>query len=181
MRTYGTLLRTVMSISILVTSLVACSETQTGRPNLGSSAHPTVHPTGPKRQPTRFQGDVATRVIDGDTIIVGNSRVRLVGIDAPDRGECGYKAAKEWMVKRVQGKPVSLLSTGTGVKDKYGRLLSYVEEDNSDVGFLLIRNGLAIAAYDSRTGYKKHFRESEYIMTDKAIRNVCPGMSTVRP
>ena len=38
-----------------------------------------------------------TRIIDGDTIEVGNNTVRLLGINSPEKGEIGYNEAKAFL------------------------------------------------------------------------------------
>ncbi|MBI3092422.1 MAG: thermonuclease family protein [Candidatus Tectomicrobia bacterium] len=44
--------------------------------------------------PAGLQAATATRVIDGDTVVLeSGERVRLLGIDAPERGEAGAAAA----------------------------------------------------------------------------------------
>ena len=53
-----------------------------------------------------------TKVVDGDTIDVaidsGPIRVRLHGIDTPERGQPWGTEATEWLRTRVQGKDVEL-------------------------------------------------------------------------
>ena len=57
-------------------------------------------------------------------------------------------------------------------RDRYGRLLRYVNVGDVDAGLRLIKNGLAIARYDSRDGYGYHQREPVYIAADKAKANI---------
>ncbi|WP_291382533.1 thermonuclease family protein [Demequina sp.] len=57
-------------------------------------------------------------------------------------------------------------------RDTYGRLLRYVEVDDSDVGLDLIEQGLAVARYDSRTG-QPHDREFAYRAADDASADLC--------
>ncbi len=48
---------------------------------------------------TDTQGTI-TYVIDGDTIIVDDHRkIRLARIDTPEKGEQGYRQAKEWLMQ----------------------------------------------------------------------------------
>ena len=40
------------------------------------------------------------RVIDGDTVVISNNqRVRLIGIDTPEKGQCGFDEAKQALEK----------------------------------------------------------------------------------
>jgi endonuclease YncB( thermonuclease family) len=122
------------------------------------------------RRPTFY----VSRVIDGDTIELGNGEaVRVVGIDTPEVGECGFEAASAAMSRLVLGKRVQLTISDED-RDGYGRLLRYVDVGETDAGLQLIRNGRAIAAYDSRDGYGFHPRERRYIASDRGSRNLCP-------
>ena len=108
------------------------------------------------------------RVIDGDTIVIsGDERVRLIGIDTPENGQCGFDEAKQALEKLLASGSATFYSGTTSDKDKYDRLLRYIEVEGIDVGLNLISNGFAIARYDSRDGYGPHDRESEYIDADE--------------
>jgi len=89
-------------------------------------------------------------VIDGDTIkIEGNTRLRLIGIDAPEINECYYQKSRDELIRLVQGKYVKLEKDIESV-DGYGRLLRYVylpskelEEDDIFVNKHLLHQGYA--------------------------------------
>lgn len=117
---------------------------------------------------------LVTRVVDGDTVELGNGEtVRLVGIDAPEVGECGYERAADNLARLALGKPVRLGRSDED-RDRYDRLLRYVDVGAQDAGLWLIKNGLAIARYDSRDGYGFHPRETLYVAEDKhAQQFVC--------
>jgi endonuclease YncB( thermonuclease family) len=119
---------------------------------------------------------LVTRVIDGDTIELANGQsVRVVGIDTPERGECGYDRATSNMQRLVLGKRVRLTVSDEDT-DRYGRLLRYVDVGKRDAGLAQITSGLAIARYDSRDGYGFHPRENPYIAADQAApdKTTCP-------
>ena len=108
------------------------------------------------------------RVIDGDTIVIsGDERVRLIGIDTPENGQCGFDEAKQAIEKLLASGSATFYSGTTSDKDKYDRLLRYIEVEGIDVGLNLISNGFAIARYDSRDGYGPHDRENEYVDADE--------------
>lgn len=118
-----------------------------------------------------------TGIVDGDTIDVsGGQRVRLIGIDTPEVGECGFGAAASELRRLVGGRSIVLVPGARDDRDRYGRLLRYVEVDGIDANLALIRAGLAIARYDSRDGYGRHAREAEYVSVDRdsPSRNGCP-------
>jgi len=107
-------------------------------------------------------------VIDGDTVELASGRaVRILGIDTPEEGECGYDEATRRMERLVLGRRVALVRAGDDT-DRYGRLLRYVDVARVDAGLRQIRTGQAIARYDSRDGYGAHPRENRYIAADAA-------------
>jgi endonuclease YncB( thermonuclease family) len=110
---------------------------------------------------------VVTRVVDGDTLELGNGEtVRLVGIDTPEVGECGFEQASARLGELALGRSVTLAASDED-RDYYGRLLRYVDVGAVDAGLTLIREGLAIARYDSRDGYGWHPREATYVNADR--------------
>ena len=122
-----------------------------------------------------------TGVIDGDTLELGNGEtVRLVGIDTPERGQCGYEAASDNLVGLVQGKVIRLMISDEDT-DRYGRLLRYVNVGAMDAGLRQIREGFAIARYDSRDGYGYHPREPIYIKATRLTRLTRPTSSSPAP
>jgi endonuclease YncB( thermonuclease family) len=96
-----------------------------------------------------FSGPAA--VVDGDTLHVGNERVRLFGVDAPELSQmcdagtskvaCGQLAAR-WLRSRVQGRKVqcSLVQ-----QDRYGRVVARCSIDGSNLEQSLVEAGWAIA------------------------------------
>ena len=110
-----------------------------------------------------------TEVIDGDTIVVsGGVRVRLIGIDTPERGSLGYSESTDALSALVRGRRVVLVPGARDDIDVHGRLLRYVEADGADVGLAMLRSGQARSRYDSRDGYGAHPREKAYIEADTA-------------
>jgi len=93
---------------------------------------------------------VVSRVIDGDTIILGNGeKVRLIGINAPElKLDKKYKLslgknAKTYLKSLIEGKQVKL-SYDLQSKDKYGRTLAYVYlMDGTFINAMMLRKGHA--------------------------------------
>jgi endonuclease YncB( thermonuclease family) len=148
----------------------------------GSVSQPTVAPPdlagggtsapGPGTQDAAETGTV-TNVVDGDTVDVeGVGRIRVIGIDTPERGACGYESATQAMSVLVLGRPVSLVPGATEDADRYGRLLRYVDVGSQDAGLSLIEDGWAIARYDSRDGYGRHPRQDTYVSADMAAEDL---------
>lgn len=118
---------------------------------------------------------VVARVVDGDTLVLeGGRRVRLIGIDTPERGECGFARASALLRGAVEGRRV-VLSNPRSVQDEdaYDRLLRYVDRRGRDAAVPLLRRGLALARYDSRDGYDPHPREGRYRSIDARSPSPC--------
>lgn len=106
-----------------------------------------------------------TKVIDGDTIIVSGESIRLLGIDANEKGEKCYKEAKVRLEELVLNKDVKI-ERDVKDKDQYKRLLRYVfieknENDLINVNLILVEEGLAIARFYENKKYKKEILEAE--------------------
>jgi endonuclease YncB( thermonuclease family) len=104
--------------------------------------------------------------------------VRIIGIDTPERGVCGFQDAADALAAMVAGKPVTVTGGARDDVDKYGRILRYIDVDGVDVGLALIEQGLAIARYDSRDGYGRHPRQEAYVDADAASASVCTSATT---
>jgi len=90
--------------------------------------------------PTEYK---VVRVIDGDTIeLEDGTKVRLLEIDAPEKGERCYEEAKTRLEELVLNKKVRLEKDKED-KDRYGRLLRYVFIDCSLINLVLVKEGLA--------------------------------------
>lgn len=100
--------------------------------------------------PAAQPGVAVVRVVDGDTIVVGiggprGTKVRLIGIDTPERNECFYRAATRRMRALVDGKRVRL-QRDRSETDRYGRLLRYVYVGDVFVNAVMVSEGYANAA-----------------------------------
>jgi endonuclease YncB( thermonuclease family) len=87
--------------------------------------------------------DKVVRVLDGDTIEVLHNtraeRIRLNGIDCPEKGQAYGKRAKHAASKLVFGKEVALQTHG---RDKYGRTIADVLFSNgTNVNHMLVKDG----------------------------------------
>jgi micrococcal nuclease len=81
-------------------------------------------------------------VIDGDTVVVsGGERVRLVGIDAPEKGE-KYAERSRNRLEELAGEKVDLLLCEE--KDVYGRSLAVLRANGRNLNKVLLEEGLAV-------------------------------------
>jgi len=112
-----------------------------------------------------------TQVIDGDTLVTSSgTKVRLLGIDAPEKGECGYNEATAKLTRLAEGKKVTLVGSN---RDKYDRRLAYVDVNGTDAGAQLIKAGLARPRYNSTDGYGANARDSSYFALAAKTKHVC--------
>jgi endonuclease YncB( thermonuclease family) len=92
------------------------------------------------------------KIREADLVQIGNSRIRLSGIDAPsvdqlclntkgERWTCGV-AARDELIKHVEGKS---WTCHPGQTDRRGRLLARCEVDGEDIQKWLVRSGWALA------------------------------------
>ena len=126
-----------------------------------------------------------TKVVDGDTIWVSRSgvsrKIRFIGIDTPETGQCGFTEARNALRGIIGGQDVTLTAGARDDVDRYGRLLRYVDVNGVDAGLRLVKRGYAVARYDSRDGYGSHTREAAYVRADAASpKAACadPGAGT---
>jgi micrococcal nuclease len=135
---------------------------------------------------TSLTGDTAypfIRVVDGDTIVAGvngtSEFVRIIGIDSPEPNdpggpECYATEATEHLKELARTGTIVLVPDQTqGSRDKYGRLLAYVElPDGTDLGEAMVRDGYAREftydrPYDRRGTYVA--AEKEAIVTEAGL------------
>ena len=101
------------------------------------------------------------RVIDGNTAEVAYvppavpvvERLRLIGVDTPERDEPGYKEATEALKAMLKDKPLRIEFEVLGQleRDNFGRLVVYLYADDLLVNAELIRQGWS-------KHYQKHGR-----------------------
>jgi len=131
---------------------------------------------------------VVTKVVDGDTIDVRlangkRERVRLIGIDTPERGAC-YAAQATTLARRLAlAKPVVLRGDPTqDTRDRYGRLLAYVWlPGGRDLGYRLLAGGAA-KVYVFRTAFQRlpAYRTAESGAKSRAA-GAWKSCTTIRP
>ncbi len=93
-------------------------------------------------QENKGEAAFVSKIIDGDTIeIESGERVRLIGINAPEKNQFCYEEAKDELEKLILNKTV-ILKKDKENKDRYSRLLRYVYYKNMLVNSYLLEKGL---------------------------------------
>ena len=106
-------------------------------------------------------------VTDGDTIKILTSewqqiKVRLYGIDAPEKKQPYGTVAKRYLSDLIVGKTVQIEELG---KDRYKRVLGIVYLGDKDVNEILVLNGYAWAF----TKYSKIYESQEWQARSNAL------------
>jgi micrococcal nuclease len=111
---------------------------------------------------------VVTTVVDGDTIDARldggrRERVRLIGIDTPERGGCLSARATAQARRLADDERVILRGDATqDTRDRYGRLLAYAWIRGRDLGYQQIASGLArVYVYDRPFQRLSAYRRAE--------------------
>ena len=107
----------------------------------------------------------SVHVIDGDTIKIGNKKIRFSGIDAPELNQYCFKngkkilcgvLAKKALVKKIGNKVPKCVIEG---KDIYKRILAECFINEKSLSKFLVRNGYAFAYRK----YSKKFIQDEEV------------------
>ncbi len=102
---------------------------------------------------------IVARVIDGDTVVLGNGiRIRLLGINTPEKNMSFDIRATVFLRKMIQNKTVKVESHGLG---KYGRTLAYLFLDGKNVNEEMLSQGLATLYYYKPDKYYNSFVQAE--------------------
>ena len=99
-------------------------------------------------------------MLDGDTLVLaGGERIRLRGINAPEKGECGGEEAQTLLAALVAD---GVVAERTG-SDRYGRTLAHLfTPDGTHLQRLLVSQGLAhVATYGEPDAFTDGLRRDE--------------------
>lgn len=110
-------------------------------------------------------------ITDGDTIIVrpeqgASVKVRLIHIDAPERGQAFGTRARQELGELVADQTVEVVGTS---KDRYGRLLGDVRHGGRSINLELVKRGMAWAFVE----YKP---PAEYVAAEAEARAARRGL-----
>jgi micrococcal nuclease len=114
-----------------------------------------------KQQP-KLSSVLVTKIIDGDTIETKNGqKIRLIGIDTPESGNCYFDESKIFLSNLILNKQIKL-EKDVSETDKYQRLLRYIYLDDILINNYLISQGYAkIYTVPPDIKYQKLFQESQ--------------------
>jgi endonuclease YncB( thermonuclease family) len=110
-------------------------------------------------------------VTDGDTIKISNNKIRLHGIDAPEKKQTCNKNSKEYncgvaateaLIKKIGNNIVKCLTQKK--KDRYNRFVGVCFVEQEDLNKWMVRNGYAIAY---RRYSKNYISDEEFAKINK--------------
>lgn len=93
-------------------------------------------------------------VIDGDTIMIRNTRIRLWGIDAPELDHSYGHKSKWALIHLTKGRKVTAIFDGTGSHERAVALCKL--EDGTDLSAALVQQGLALDWPKFSKGHYRH-------------------------
>ena len=116
-------------------------------------------------------------VADGDTITIldisnQHLKIRLSGIDAPEKAQAYGQRSKEHLSVLVQGQQVIV---ETSKKDKYGRHVGHVLLNGQDVNLEQLRAGLAWYYRQYERELTPELRQS-YVMAEAEAKEARMGL-----
>jgi micrococcal nuclease len=110
----------------------------------------------------KSQVSQVVNVIDGDSLILEDgSKIRLLGINAPEEDYFFYDQSKTRLESLVLRKNVRLESDFED-KDSFGRLLRYVFVDDVCANIQLVKDGMAHTFMESGLQYENKLLDAEY-------------------
>ena len=90
-----------------------------------------------------YEGQI-TRIIDGDTLLIDQTTIRLSLVNSPERDEPGYSEAKDFASTVCPvGSNAEFVEDSWQPTDKYGRSLGLVYCNDMFLNELLLTNGHA--------------------------------------
>ena len=87
---------------------------------------------------------IVTKVVDGDTLDINGTRIRLALVDTPERGQAGFDKAKNFVESLCLGKKGELdVDNGQRRGDRYGREVGMVYCDGVNINAKIMANKMA--------------------------------------
>jgi micrococcal nuclease len=128
----------------------------------------------PNQESQTGQAGMVTHIVDGDTYDImlsgQKTRIRMDGIDAPERGMDYYKQAKNYLGELCKNNEIRVEITDT---DRYGRSIakSYLP-DGRELGQEMVKAGMA-------WHYKKYSDDATLSQLEQEAKNSGIGLWSI--
>src|SRR3989449_4539958 len=138
---------TVVSLLVLIMVVGAFAFwPRPGNPPSGGNPPPPSGSPQCRGSARCFEGTV-NYVVDGDTLDVDGTRIRLVFVNAPERGQPGYSEAKDFLVTLGLGSHALVDEDDHQTQGSYGRILAVVYCDGANANAALVNHGYGFWTY----------------------------------
>ncbi|MBR9702101.1 hypothetical protein GOV13_04220 [Candidatus Pacearchaeota archaeon] len=120
-----------------------------------------------------------SRIIDGDTLdLTTGQRVRLKGINTPEKSMPYYAEAKDYLIILMQNKTIQVQSYGT---DKYGRILAHIFIDDESINREILERGFAtLYYYEHDSHYEELMKAEEFArLNEKGLWEKSPDENCI--
>lgn len=130
----------------------------------------TNNPVFAQKQPGEITGKVV-KIVDGDTFDLLTKdtvkiRIRLNGIDCPERKQDYFQVCKDALGEYIFGKNVTLITHG---KDRWRRVIADVYVRNEYINLKMVKNGFA-------WHYKKYSKDKNLAKAEEKARKKKSGI-----
>ena len=112
-------------------------------------------------------------IVDGDTLRIGSTTIRLYGMDAPETRQTCERAGNSWPCGEESSRKLSQLVGEKMVlcyeidRDRYGRVVAICRVGDIELGAAMVMSGLALA-------YRQY--GAEYVKHETAAKDAARGM-----
>ncbi len=104
-------------------------------------------------------------IVDGDTLDTADTRIRLWGINAPEKGESGYQEAKEFLKNITANAKLTCIAF---YYDRGKPTVASCEINSQDIGRVMVLSGMA----RDYTKYSKGFYAKDELEARKQKRGL---------
>ena len=110
-----------------------------------------------------------SRAVDGDTVDSSIGKIRLLGINTPEKKMPYYSEAKEFLKNLTEGKTVKVVKIEGNTRDKYGRMLGYIFIEDLFVNEEILKAGMANLYFYDEDPYIGRLNDAENFSREKGI------------
>ena len=113
------------------------------------------------------------KVIDGDSLVIAGTEIRIYGMDAPESRQICKRAGRPWSCGHAATDAMRAMVANREVtcrprdQDRYGRTVAICVVDGVDLGSAMVKAGNAVAygAYDSEEREARNARRGVWSST----------------